>query len=59
MVLLLELTVLIGVFDWTWFRPLIQYRIHERSDRRIDLGKLQLGLDSSFAPTVRFHNLLV
>lgn len=53
----LSLAALLAAFDWTWFRPLIQAHIHERSGRRIDFDELQIGLDRTFAPTVRFRNL--
>jgi uncharacterized protein involved in outer membrane biogenesis len=55
----LALVALVAAFDWTWFRPLIQQHVQQRSGRRIDFDRLQVGLDSHLAPIVRFHNLLV
>lgn len=53
------LVLLVWAFDWTWFRPLIQHHVHERSGRRVDFTKLEVGLNRSLQPTVRLRNLLV
>ena len=39
---LLLLAALVAAFDWTWFRPLIQHYIHERSGRRVDFEELHI-----------------
>jgi uncharacterized protein involved in outer membrane biogenesis len=56
---LLLLALLVAAFDWTWFRPLIQHYIHERSGRRVDFDELHIGLDKALQPTVRLRNLVV
>ncbi|MEP7101901.1 MAG: AsmA family protein, partial [Burkholderiales bacterium] len=56
---LLLLAAFIVAFDWTWFRPLIQHYIHERSGRRVDFDELHIGLDAALRPTVRMRKLLV
>ena len=55
----LLLAAFIVAFDWTWFRPLIQQYIHERSGRRIDFDELHIGLNRALQPTVRLRNLVV
>lgn len=46
-------------FDGTWFRPLIQRHVQERSGRQIDFDALHIGLNASLQPTVRVRNLLI
>ena len=53
------LALLVWAFDWTWFRPLIQHHVHERSGRRIDFDELHIGLNGALQPTVRVRNLRV
>ena len=53
------LAVFIAAFDWTWFRPLIQHYIHERSGRQVDFDELRIGLDRAMQPTVRMRGLVV
>ncbi|MBC8057454.1 MAG: AsmA family protein [Rhizobiales bacterium] len=56
---LLLVVVFIAAFEWTWFRPLIQHHIHERSGRHIDFDELHIGLNRALQPTVRLRNFAV
>ncbi len=51
--------VLVAVFDWTWFRPLIQDYVHERSGRNVTFDHLRLGLTPAWDPLVEFRGLRV
>jgi uncharacterized protein involved in outer membrane biogenesis len=53
------LALLVAVFDWTWFRPVIQHFIHERSGRNITFDHLRLGLTPDLDPLVEFRGLRV
>ena len=56
---LMALALLIAVFDWTWFRPLIQHFVLERSGRAIRFDKLRIGVTSAGEPSVEFRGLHV
>jgi uncharacterized protein involved in outer membrane biogenesis len=56
--LMLVLVVLIA-FDEVWLRPLIQSYVRQHSGRRFDFEALQVGLDRTLRPTLRFKNLNV
>lgn len=51
--------LLLWAFDWTWFRPLIQYGVAERSGRRVDFDELHIGLTRSLDPIVQLRGLLI
>ena len=55
----LALGLLAAAFDATWFRPLIQHHVQQRSGRQVDFETLRLGLDASLQPTVRLTQLQV
>ena len=55
----LALALLAAAFDATWFRPLIQHHVQQRSGRQVDFETLRLGLDTSLQPTVRLTQLQV
>lgn len=58
-VALLALAVLVAVFDWTWFRPLIQHVVHERSGRTIRFDKLRIGMTGALEPRIELQGLHV
>ena len=53
------LALLLWAFEWTWFKPLIQYGIAERSGRRVDFDALHIGLSRSLDPTVELRGLSI
>jgi len=55
----LACALLLSVFEWTWFRPLIQHVVYERSGRSVDFDELRIGLTRSLEPTVQLRGLLI
>lgn len=51
--------VLAVVWDWTWFRPLLQHYVRERSGRELSFDKLHVGLDAGLSPRIAFDGLRV
>jgi len=50
---------LVLAWDWTWFRPLIQNHVRERSGRELSFDKLRIGLDGALSPRIAFIGLRV
>ena len=59
LVVALACALLISVFEWTWFRPLIQHVVYERSGRSLDFDELHIGLTRSLEPTVQVRGLFI
>jgi uncharacterized protein involved in outer membrane biogenesis len=58
-VLLAAVATLLGVFDWNWFRePLVEH-LAERSQRRVEIDDIQVGIDASLEPTVRLRGVRI
>jgi len=57
--LLALIAALVLAWDWTWFRPLIQNHVRERSGREVAFDKLRIGLDSTLSPRIAFDGLRV
>jgi AsmA family protein len=55
----LACALLLSVFEWTWFRPLIQHVVYERSGRSLDFDELHIGLTRSLEPTVHLRGLYI
>ncbi|CAM5798107.1 hypothetical protein RFUL19S_05139 [Rhizobacter fulvus] len=58
-VVALLLVLLVLVFDWTWFRPLVQHYVREHASRSIHFDHLRFGLTPGFDPWVEFRGLQV
>jgi uncharacterized protein involved in outer membrane biogenesis len=58
-VLLCALATLLLVFDWNWFREPLVAHLAERSQRRVEIDDLQVGIDASLEPTVRLRGVRI
>jgi uncharacterized protein involved in outer membrane biogenesis len=55
----LALLLWLAVFDWNWFRPLLEHHLTQTSKRTVRIGDLHLGLSSHLQPVVRLRDVHV
>lgn len=56
---LLGMLLIVSVFDWTWFRPLIRHYVLAHAGRALDFEHLHVGLAPDLAPRIELRGLRI